>query len=150
MTRINSAIPVFLLTDEHLLAEHREIKRLPSVFVKSLEIGSINKIPKNFSLGTGHVLFFVDKPAFTLWRYKEIHNECLRRGFKVEDYSSNWEVYSEESNQKYFNNIYVPSDYDKTLLINRITERIQSSSKVYFHYEGKGITKEQSIYLITK
>ena len=28
MTRINSAIKARLLTDEHLLAEHREIKRL--------------------------------------------------------------------------------------------------------------------------
>lgn len=29
MTRINSAINVKYLTDEHLLAEHREIKRMP-------------------------------------------------------------------------------------------------------------------------
>ena len=28
MTRINSTIPVKCLTDEHLLAGHREIKRL--------------------------------------------------------------------------------------------------------------------------
>ena len=30
MTRINSAISVRRLTDEHLLAEHREIKRVPA------------------------------------------------------------------------------------------------------------------------
>ncbi len=30
MTRINVSINVKALTDEHLLAEHREIKRLPN------------------------------------------------------------------------------------------------------------------------
>ena len=31
MTRINVSINVKALTDEHLLAEHREIKRLPNI-----------------------------------------------------------------------------------------------------------------------
>ena len=31
MTRINCGVAVEQLTDEHLLAEHRELKRLPSV-----------------------------------------------------------------------------------------------------------------------
>lgn len=35
MTRINSAINVKNLTDEHLLAEHREIKRLPALYLKT-------------------------------------------------------------------------------------------------------------------
>ena len=35
MTRINVSINVKALTDEHLLAEHREIKRLRSVSKES-------------------------------------------------------------------------------------------------------------------
>ena len=31
MIRINSAIPVKCLTDEHLLAEHREIKQITTI-----------------------------------------------------------------------------------------------------------------------
>ena len=46
MTRINSVIPVRNLTDEHLLAEHREIKRLPYCLHKSVSCGSIRNIPK--------------------------------------------------------------------------------------------------------
>lgn len=56
MTRINSAIPVKYLIDEMLLAEHREIKRLPSVLSKAIHCNSINKIPNKFCLGTGNLL----------------------------------------------------------------------------------------------
>ena len=40
MTRINSGIPVKSLTDEHLLAEHREIKRLP-YYIRRIVNGEI-------------------------------------------------------------------------------------------------------------
>ena len=50
MTRINSAISVNRLTDEHLLAEHREIKRMPYCLRKAIDSGSINKIPERFML----------------------------------------------------------------------------------------------------
>lgn len=55
MTRVNSAIPVKLLCDELLLAEHREIKRLPKVLEKSLRTRGLCNIPESFVLGTGHV-----------------------------------------------------------------------------------------------
>ena len=74
-----------ILTDEHLLAEHREIKRLPAQYLLSVASGSINKIPDKFCLGKGHVLFFINKPLYTLNRYKEIREECLSRGFNVSD-----------------------------------------------------------------
>ena len=34
MTRINAGIPPKKLTNRHLLAEHREIKRIPNVIKK--------------------------------------------------------------------------------------------------------------------
>ncbi len=61
MTRINIGVNVKCLTDEHLLAEHREIKRLPYCLDKAIKLGSINKIPDKFTLGKGHALFFLDK-----------------------------------------------------------------------------------------
>lgn len=95
MTRINSSIKVRLLTDEHLLAEHREIKRLPYSYKKRLESGKgFKDIPDKFTLGTGHVMFFVKYGYYTLNRYNEIREECIARGFNVEDYSSNWDMYS--------------------------------------------------------
>lgn len=144
MTRINSAIPVRKLTDEHLLAEHREIKRLPASFVKSLESGALKRIPAEFCLGKGHVTFFLDKALFTLARYRLIHEECIRRGFNVPDYSGNWEQVSLKSCWK----SHLPTEKEKDLLIQRIKERINESAKAFFHYEGKPVTKEEAVKIL--
>ena len=83
MTRINSASPVEHLTDEHLLAEHREIKRLPSV-LKKANTQTI-KIPAKFCLGPGHVKFFLNKKKaisipihcyYTFYLLKKIMKSC--------------------------------------------------------------------------
>ena len=145
MTRINSAISVKCLTDEHLLAEHREIKRLPACYLKAKTSGALKRIPKEFKLGTGHVTFFLDKFSFTYMRYKAIHTECLRRGFQVTDYSDLWRVIEPTSQWK----SYEPTKEEQELLIQRITERIQGSSKTFFHYEGKAITKGEAIEILT-
>jgi hypothetical protein len=119
MTRINSAIPVKSLTDEHLLAEHREIKRLPSVLYKSIAANTIDKLPSSFCLGTGHVKFFLNKMLFIKKRYQQLHEECLNRGFNVEDYSSNFDNIPSS-----FNNDYNPTEEERKLLIERITIRL--------------------------
>jgi len=142
MTRINSAINVQYLTDEHLCAEHREIIRICNNY--KLRINKLSNLPKQFTLGKGHVLFFVDKPLFTLNRYKQIHNECLNRGFNVKDYSDNWNIFDNEL----FNNIYIPSDYDKDILIERISTRLLNSKKKYWHYYNKQISKLEAINLL--
>lgn len=146
MTRINSAIRVKLLTDEHLLAEHREIKRLPSVYLKrkNSKIG-LNGLPERFTLGTGHVLFFVNKPKFTSDRYLDIRNECLNRGFNVENYIDNWDSYDNLEVGD-----YVPDNVEYNLLIQRISNRLLESKKDYWHYYGKKITKEEAVELLKK
>ena len=134
MTRINSAIKVKFLTDEHLLAEHREIKRLPSVYKKRIDNGKgFNDAPNDFTLGTGHVLFFANKGTFTLDRYIDIRDECIRRGFNVEDYRKNWLVYN------VFNN-YKPTDKEHKILVDRISERLLNTTKSYWHYYGARIS----------
>lgn len=142
MTRINSAISVQNLTDEHLLAEHREIKRLPDNFLKALKSGALRRIPKDFCLGTEHVTFFLNKQQFLMKRYEQIHAECLRRGFNVEDYSKNW--YSLANCMAHHNcwNDYTPTNDEKVLLDIRICERTTASRKKYFHYYGKPISKK--------
>ena len=146
MTRINSAIPVQLLSDEHLLAEHREIKRLPACVKKSKKSGSINNIPEKFVLGKGHVLFFLDKQKFIYNRYKEIYSELLWRGFNIEDYSKNWDDLKDTE----LWNDYVPTTEERELLVERITMRIIESKKVCFYYFRREISKEYAIELIKK
>lgn len=144
MTRINCAISVKCLTDEHLLAEHREIKRMPSCFDKAKNSGALNRIPKKFCLGTGHVTFFLDKYCFTFNRYKQIYNECIRRGFNVGDYSTNWDNVVDDV---YCKN-YIATNEDRNILIQRISERILNSTKKCFHYNGNVITKENAIKIL--
>ena len=145
MTRINSSINVKRLTDEHLLAEHREIKRLPSAFLKRKETGkSFNDIPEKFTLGEGHVNFFLDKFKFTLWRYIAIRAECLVRGFKVADYISNW---TDVVGHDYWKG-YEPTEEENNLLVIRISQRILNSEKQHWHYRGVKITKQQAVKLL--
>ena len=147
MTRINSAISVENLTDEHLLAEHREIKRLPDYFLKALKSGALNRIPKEFCLGTGHVTFFLDKQLFCLIRYNQIHNECSRRGFKVEYYAENWLKLENLMRKHNCWNDYTPTGEERKLLRSRICERIEASTKPNFHYYGKIMSKQTATAL---
>lgn len=144
MTRINSAINVRRLTDEHLLAEHREIKRLPYCLGKAIASGSVKSIPEKFTLGTGHVLFFLNKMEFVWQRYCEIYTECNQRGFSVDWYHNNFVGLPRE-----YSNGYTPTNEERKLLIKRISERIIQSKKKAWHYFGKEITKEQAVKLLT-
>ena len=145
MTRINSAIPVKHLTDEMLLAEHREIKRLPVVLSKAVQCNSISKVPNKFCLGTGHVKFFLNKMLFIFNRYKAIKNECILRKFNIVDYSSNFLNIDDQ-----YMNDYTPTKDEFNLLKERITERIRNSNKQYFHYYGKRISKSEACsFLVT-
>lgn len=131
MTRINAGIPVEVLSDQHLLAEHREIKRIPNTKFHSLP-------SKQFTLGKGHVLFFIDKHNYTLERYKNIHQECLRRNFNVTDYSECW-------NKPNINNKpYIPSSNDRNLVIDRIISNVTTSKQIP-RYCGEIISKEEYI-----
>lgn len=146
MTRINSAIPPKCLTDEHLLAEHREIKRLPAYLNKAILSGNIKCIPSKFTLGHGHVLFFLDKMEFIRWRYSEIYLEAIIRGFNIIKYHSNFQC-QDDVLLKYWNT-YNTSNEEKQLLITRIKQRIIDSKKKYWHYYRKPITKEEAIKLL--
>lgn len=145
MTRINSSINVKRLTDEHLLAEHREIKRLPSAFLKRVESNKgFDDIPKNFTLGEGHVNFFLDKFKFTLLRYFSIRAECLSRGFSVSDFSSGW---TDVVGHDFWKN-YTPTEIENKQLTIRIAQRLMNSPKPHWHYKGKQITKQQAVRLL--
>lgn len=144
MTRINSAIPVQHLTDEHLLAEHREIKRLPYCLQEAVRTGSIKHIPERFVLGNGHVTFFLDKQQFVYNRYIDIHCAVRGRGFNVQSYIDNW---STPCVKDYWND-YKPTDEERQLLIDRITDRIMHSKKQTWHYYGRAITKEEAVNLL--
>ena len=140
MTRINVNIPVKKLTDEHLLAEHREIANLPYFLSVSLKSNKPLVIPEKFTLGTGHVKFFMNKMRFVLDRYKVLHRECLDRGFNVRYKGYKWDSVPDE-----YMGVYFPKPEDRRIIIDRIRDRLEKSPKSFFHYRGKRISKEQVI-----
>lgn len=118
MTRINCGIPVKELTDKHLLAEHREIKRIPNLIRQGKY--NLDGQPKFFTLGKGHVKFFYDKLNYLLKRYEEIHKECIFRGFNVTNYSNAW-----HGLPSHMMNDYEPTDNDKLIVRTRIREKLK-------------------------
>lgn len=117
MTRINVGIPPKQLTNKHLIAEHRELKRIPNVVAKGR--CNLKNIPSTFSLGKGHVSFFYDKLGYLRDRYRDLYNECIARGFNVQNYEASWNGIPDE-----LMNGYTPTENDIRIITERIAERL--------------------------
>lgn len=127
MTRVNVGYPVRKLTRLHLLAEHREIVRIPNALlggnIRKPTNRQMNRIPKQFCLGPGHVRFFYDKLLYLRKRYEQIYKECIRRGYNVQYYGSSWvgapvHLYKD----------WKPTKSAKRLIEKRIRERLRGKS----------------------
>lgn len=116
MTRINAGIDPARLKDRQLLAEHREIKRIPNNIKNGKAI--IKDIPPTFRLGTGHVKFFYDKLSFLRKRYVDLYIECIHRGFKVTNYMQAFLDLPLE-----LMNDYNPTDECIEIITQRLTEK---------------------------
>lgn len=117
MTRINIGVPPRELTNKHLIAEHREIKRIPNVVSKGKY--NLKGIPSQFTLGKGHVSFFYDKLGYLKERYVSLYNECINRGFNVQNYEDCWDGVPRE-----LMNSYVPTERDILIVTERIADRL--------------------------
>lgn len=138
MTRINVGIDTWKLPDELLLAELREIKRLP-YFKRTLKDQTP---PPTFTLGKGHIKFFLPHLLFVKNRYQRLREEALRRGFDVIDFSQNFEGLDLGTD-------YSPTETDRSLIIQRICQRVMESKKIWWHYYGNRISKEEACKLIS-
>ena len=141
--RCNCGIDPKNLTDEHLFAESRELKMLPALFGR-IGMKHFGQTPTIFTLGKGHMLFFLYKWEYSLWRYSICVEELKRRGYNVISESNRWNIYQQ------FNCLeqYKETGKEANIVRQRIIERIQNSSKKYFHYNHKRITKEEAINLL--
>ena len=85
MTRINLVRPSEL-SDQHLVAEYREIFMVGSALQRSLRSSSWSKtkasLPEKFTLNKGHVYFFYNKGKYLDKRYQQLITEMKRRGFE--------------------------------------------------------------------
>ena len=87
MTRIN-VVPPKELSRQHLIAEYRELPRVFGLVKASQGKGHTpetlhDKIPPQYTLGKGHVLFFFNKLAWLEKRYNALVREMICRGYNV-------------------------------------------------------------------
>lgn len=116
MTRVNVGIDPEEMENDILLAEHREIKRIPNC-IKNGRF-NLNGIPERFTLGEGHVKFFYRKIGYLKERYQKIHKVCLNRELNVQDFSESFEGIDD-----YFMGNYIETQRDRELLLRRFAER---------------------------
>lgn len=133
MTRINTIKPSLLL-DSHLIAEFRELPRIPNTILSGKAKIDLKKIPTKFCLGTGHVIFFYNKLKFLEKRHYEICKEMDKRGIKRDTAIRVDLSYLPDVYRVALCNDYQPTIEDQLLSIDRICERFELRKKAYrFH-----------------
>lgn len=124
MTRIN-IVPVETLTRQHLIAEWRE---LPRVFALAHKASISNKPwtdrqPKQYTTGTGHVLFFYDRLSFLSNRHKALTKEMIDRGYKPSIQGDLQEQWQDSIPASYWRD-YRPDDIALAINVERINKRL--------------------------
>ena len=128
MTRINIINPSEL-TDQHLVAEYREIFMVGSALQRSLKSKNwdVKSIPNKFTLNTGHVKFFYDKGKYLSDRYDSIRTEMFARGMNPDPNR----VFKREQWPDELWKDWTPTIEDVKLIKQRIQERIDKKPNWY-------------------
>tara|TARA_B100000131_G_scaffold314420_1_gene351227 strand:- start:91 stop:510 length:420 start_codon:yes stop_codon:yes gene_type:complete len=130
MTRINIIEPSEL-TDQHLIAEYREITMVPGSLNRTLnsKIGyQESKVPSKYTLNKGHVYFFYNKGMYLHKRYMMIVSEMISRGFNP-DMNRVFPHEIFKDNGLY--NDWVPTLEDYKVIRQRIEEKIAMKPEWY-------------------
>tara|TARA_R110000868_G_scaffold82514_2_gene232959 strand:- start:89 stop:502 length:414 start_codon:yes stop_codon:yes gene_type:complete len=129
MTRINIIIPEEL-TDQHLIAEYREITMVPASLKRTLasKAGFVpSKVSKSFTLNTGHVYFFYDKGKYLSDRYDALVAEMKDRGFSPDPNRK----FPKEVFPDYLYNDWMPTLEEQKIVRERIALRISTKPEWY-------------------
>jgi deoxyribonuclease (pyrimidine dimer) len=124
MVRVNLIQPKYL-TDQHLIAEYAEILILLS-YVKKYP--KEENIPKNYCLGTGHMVFFKNKLKYLKKRHDFLIKEMKHRGFKPKK-SVNLNEFDKKLCKDWKHN-----KKDLCIIKKRIIQRINLKPSFYKYY----------------
>lgn len=137
MTRISVGYTKQMV-DKHINKERIEVLRIPNDIKNGRTKVDLKRIPKDFCLGTGHTIFFHNKILFLKKHYEALTEECIRRGFNPTDYSDAF-----EGIPSHLMNDYEPTEYDRQIVRERITERLKGMKNL--RYNKEPITIEEAI-----
>lgn len=132
MTRIN-VIPVTELTDQHLMAEYRE---LPMVMTSARRSSPSNFKPSDkYTLNKGHIMFFYNKKNYLLNRWSELITELNNRGYKIDPSARNvlWNELD-----KFLQVDWYPDEDARCTNLERIKARI-AQRPGWYRYYGKPV-----------
>lgn len=129
MTRIN-LIPVSELTDQHLLAEYRELPRIFWIVRKKISENKEIKIWEEYKMWTWHVIFFYDKLFFLQKRLEELIEECKKRNFQI---SFTEKIDLSDIPEKYKKD-FEPKEKDLEISKWRIKEKLDNKKNFYKYY----------------
>jgi len=136
MTRINLVDPSEL-SDQHLVAEYREIFMVGSSLQRSLKSKNWEKtlanIPKKYTLNKGHVTFFYNKGKYLYKRYDLLINEMKNRGMNP---NSDRTFKIEQWPKELFND-WKPETEDYKIIRARIKEKIEMKPDWYRFTQSK-------------
>ena len=130
MTRIN-LVPPSELTDQHLIAEYREIFMVAGSLRRTLLSKNgfqESRVPKKYTLNKGHVYFFYNKGQYLHKRYLDLISEMKKRGFSPSD-SRNFPDDIFIKNNLY--NDWMPDRKDLLLIRKRINQKIKMKPNWY-------------------
>lgn len=125
MTRIN-LISVEELSDQHLLAEYRELPRV----IKQEHI-YIGDATDRYVLGKGHVKWAIKHSIFCMYRYYKICEEMKYRGFQVNYPYEDLAKLAEDKQIYWYSKMYLPTEEDIEISRNRIIEKIEKKQDWY-------------------
>ena len=130
MTRINLINPC-KLSDQHLIAEYREIFMVGSALQRSLKSSNWEKtkenLPKDFTLNKGHVKFFYNKGKYLNDRYLKIIKEMKDRGMKPDPKRN----FKKEQWPNDLYNDWKPDKKDLKIIEERINEKLNKKPNWY-------------------
>lgn len=131
MTRIN-LLYAEDLTDQHLMAEIKEINQLAGSFRRSLNSKNGIRLIKDFTLNKGHVLFFYDKGYYLKQRFEALKAEALRRNYNITAIFNNvWKGVPEYCGD------WKPSERDYSIIIERINQKLDKKPDFYTYKKVK-------------
>lgn len=126
------------LTDQHLIAERRELRIIPPLLDKRAKTRSpvTGDIPERYCLGAGHQKFWLDKFMYLEKRYASLTEEMINRGFKP-----NLDLFIDVKLAKHYGlyNDWIPEQEDYSIIKARLVDKIEQKFSWYKYY-SKPIT----------
>jgi deoxyribonuclease (pyrimidine dimer) len=130
VTRINT-VDVTLLSDQHLMAEYRELPMVHGSLKRTLNSANgfqVSRVSPIYTLNAGHVYFWYNKKKFLFDRFNQLVNELIFRNYQINPGQRiiDWSVFDRVPQID-----WKPTEKECDINLERVAERIKLKPKFY-------------------